>query len=181
MRTAYLTLAAALLLIAQIARAQAPQTASTQATGQVDVGGMFTTTDGDEARYERYRDLRDGAFTSLKLGQETGRYRFDATASHIGYRDQRYDAEYLRPRLSFGFSWTSLPLNYSYLTRTPYITNGATLTLPDTAQAAVQGPTNATNDGTAVGVPCAPARPSTRVARAVTPRSAGRISGNMHR
>jgi len=159
MRTTYLTLAAALLLIPQVARAQAPPVAPTQATGQVDVGGMFTTTDGDEARYERYRDLRDGAFTSLTLGQETGTHRFDATASHIGYRDQRYNVEYLRPRLSFGFSWASLPLNYSYLTRTPYLTNGATLTLPDTAQAAVQGPTNATNDGTAVGVPCAPGAP----------------------
>ena len=69
-------------------------------TGQVDVGGMFTATDGDEARYERYRDLRDGAFTASQLGQETGTHLFDVTASHIGYRDQRYNVEYLRPRLS---------------------------------------------------------------------------------
>ena len=159
MRTISLTLAAALLLIPQLARAQAPQAATQAPTGQVDVGGMFTTTDGDEARYERYRDLRDGAYTSFKLGQETGSYLFGATASHIGYRDQRYNVEYLRPRLSFGFNWTSLPLNYSYLTRTPYLTNGTTLTLPDSAQAAVQGPTNAAADGTAVGVPCAPGAP----------------------
>ena len=37
--------------------------------------------------------------------------------------------------------------------------NGGTLTLDDAAQRAVQGPTNATNDGTAVGVPCAPGAP----------------------
>jgi len=160
MRITSLTLAAALLLVAQLARAQAPQTAPTQTeTGQVDVGGMFTTTDGDAARYERYRDLRDGAYTNLKFGRETGSYLFDATASHIGYRDQRYTVEYTRPRLTFGFTWIGLPLNYSYLTRTPYVTNGTTLTLPDSAQAAVQGPTNATNDGTAVGVPCAPGAP----------------------
>jgi hypothetical protein len=160
MRTTYLTLIAALLLIPPAARAQAPQAAASEApTGQVDLGGMFTATDGDEARYERYRDLRDGAYTSLTLGRETASYVFDATASHIGYRDQRYNVEYARPRLTFGFNWTSLPLNYSYLTRTPYGTSGATLTLPDTAQAAVQGPTNATNDGTAVGVPCAPGAP----------------------
>ena len=162
MRTTYFTLAAALLLLPHVVRAQAPrgQSAATPAPiGQVDVGGLFTTTDGDEARYERYRDLRDGAYTSLKLGRETESYFFDSTASHIGYRDQRYSVEYLRPRLSFGFNWTSLPLNYSYLTRTPYVTNGTTLTLPDSAQAAVQGPTNAAADGTAVGVPCAPGAP----------------------
>src|SRR5688572_6478847 len=158
MRNRYLALTAALLLIPELAAAQQPAPAAA-ATGTVDVGGMFTTTDGDEARYERYRDTRDGAYTSLALNRETGSYLFNASASHIGYRDQRYAVEYSRPRLDFGFNWISLPLNYSYLTRTPYTTNGATLTLPDSAQAAVQGPTNATNDGTAVGVPCAPGAP----------------------
>ena len=159
MRITHLTLVSALLLIPSPASAQAPPPATGQATGTVDVGGMFTTTDGDEARYERYRDTRDGAYTSLSLNRETESYLFNASASHIGYRDQRYAVEYSRPRLNFGFNWISLPLNYSYLTRTPYTTNGATLTLPDSAQAAVQGPTNATNDGTAVGVPCAPGAP----------------------
>jgi hypothetical protein len=158
MRNRCLTIAAALLLLPQLAAAQA-QPAQTPAAGTVDVGGMFTTADGDEARFERYRDARDGAYTSLALNRETGSYLFNASASHIGYRDQRYAVEYSRPRLDFGFNWISLPLNYSYLTRTPYATSGATLTLPDSAQAAVQGPTNATNDGTAVGVPCAPGAP----------------------
>src|SRR4029434_2253983 len=115
--------------------------------------------------------------TNLSLGRETGSYLFDATAWHIGYRDQRYHLEYQRSRFSFGFNWISLPLNYSYLTRTPYLTNGTTLTLPDSAQSAVQGPTNATNDGTAVGVPCAPGAPpaacgnATQVAQASANRS----------
>jgi len=160
MRNTYLTLTAVLLLIPHLALAQAPAPGQGQAaTGTADIGGTFTTTDGDAARYERYRDLRDGAYTSLSLARETGSYLYNVTASHIGYRDQRYNVQYVRPRLTFGFNWTSLPLNYSYLTRTPYVTNGTTLTLPDNAQAAVQGPTNATNDGTAVGVPCAPGAP----------------------
>jgi MtrB/PioB family decaheme-associated outer membrane protein len=61
--------------------------------------------------------------------------------------------------VSAGFEFTSLPLNYSYISRTPYVTSGGTLTLDDAAQAAVQGPANAANDGTAVGVPCAPGAP----------------------
>ena len=158
MRHVDLTLTAALLVFPCLAAAQQPPPLQ-DVTGTADVGGMFTTTDGDEARYERYRDTRDGAYTSLTLNRETSSYLFDARASHIGYRDQRYAVEYTRKRLNFDFNWISLPLNYSYLTRTPYDTNGTTLTLPDAAQAAVQGPTNATNDGTAVGVPCAPGAP----------------------
>jgi len=160
MRNVYLTLIAALLLLPHPALAQAPQPVQSEATtGTADIGPMFTTTKGDEARYERYRDLRDGAYTSLGLNRESSSYLFNATAWHIGYRDQRYNVEYMRPRLTFGFNWISLPLNYSYLTRTAYVTNGTTLTLPDSAQAAVQGPTNAAADGTAVGVPCAPGAP----------------------
>src|SRR6186713_3209635 len=30
-------------------------------TGGAEVGGLFSSVDGDEARYSRYRDLRDGA------------------------------------------------------------------------------------------------------------------------
>ena len=152
-----------LLLAPRPGSAQAPQAPQTQPpvpttllSGSVDVGGLVTTTDGDEARYERYRDTRDGLYSSFSLNRETGSYLFDANASHVGYRDQRYNTSFLSRRVNVRFNWTSLPLNYSYLTRTPYITNGNTLTLDDAAQRAVQGPTIAPADGSAVGVPCAP-------------------------
>jgi len=161
MRTGFLMLTAALLLVPRAGTAQTPQppqgqTAAPSLSGTVDVGGLFTTTDGDEARYERYRDTRDGVYSSFSLNRETGSYLFDANAAHVGYRDQRYDVSVLSRRVNFDFNWTSLPLNYSYLARTPYVTNGNTLTLDDSAQRAVQGPTNAAADGTAIGVPCAP-------------------------
>ena len=170
MRTRHLMLTVTLLLTPVVARAQAPPaagqpqapaqgTADSPFTGTVDVGGLFTTTDGDEARYERYRDLRDGAYTNLTLSRFTDKYMFEGSAQHLGYRDQRYDVSYTRPKFSFNFDFTGIPLNYSYITRTPYVTNGTTLTLDDNAQRAVQGPTNANNDGTAVGVPCAPGGP----------------------
>jgi MtrB/PioB family decaheme-associated outer membrane protein len=145
---------------------QPPQPAQTQPPapggplrGTVDVGGLFTTTDGDAARYERYRDTRDGVYSSVTLNRQTGTYLFDANASHVGYRDQRYNTAFWSRRVNFAFQWVSLPLNYSYITRTPYVTSGGTLTLDDGAQQAVQGPTNAPADGTAVGVPCAPGAP----------------------
>src|SRR5678815_4506587 len=75
MRNVYLTLIAALLLMPHPALAQAPQPVQSQATtGTADIGPMLTTTKGDEARYERYRDLRDGAYTSLGLNRETSSY-----------------------------------------------------------------------------------------------------------
>ena len=175
-----LFLAAALLLAPALATAQAPeapgapvapapasQTAAADAasipesstTGTFDFGGRLTSAVGDEARFERYRDSRDGVATGFTLNRQGRAYLFNAGASQIGYRDQRYNAGLLTPRVSAAFSWTSQPLNFSYITRTPYVLRGSALLLDDAAQAAVQGPTNAANDGTAVGVPCAPGAP----------------------
>lgn len=163
MRNRVWILTAALALAARPALAQAPPAQTpvpaSLLQGTVDVGGLVTTTDGDEARYERYRDTRDGLYSGFRLTRDTSSYLFDARASHVGYRDQRYDARFFSSRVNARFNWVSLPLNYSYLARTPFTTNGSTLTLDDAAQRAVQGPTNATNDGTAVGVPCAPGAP----------------------
>ena len=51
--------AALLLASATFAGAQdKPQQATTPSNGTIDIGGRFTDVDGDEARYERYRDLR---------------------------------------------------------------------------------------------------------------------------
>jgi MtrB/PioB family decaheme-associated outer membrane protein len=169
MRKRLVTVAAALLLASRPGFAQASQqtpppaapaaAAETPLSGTVDVGGQFTTTDGDEARFERYRDSRSGLYSTFRLNKETASSLFSAEAFHVGYRDQRYAASFVGPKLNATFNFTGIPLNYSYITRTPYTTNGTTLTLPDSIQAAVQGPTNATNDGTAVGVPCAPGAP----------------------
>src|SRR5215216_4214253 len=161
MRNTFVTLTAALLLIPRTGLAQAPSPPQSQVqaptpgstlpfTGVVDFGALFTNTTGDTARFERYRDARDGLFSSLRVNRQTDVFLFAADAQHIGYRDQRYEVSYTRPKLDFGFNFTGQPLNYSYITRTPYTSDGSTLTLDDNAQRAVQGPTFATNDGSAV-------------------------------
>jgi len=182
MRNRFVLLIAALLLASRPGAAQTPpapqpqpQVPTSTLVGTVDIGGLFTTTDGDEARYERYRDTRDGMYSSFRLSRESGTYSFNANASHVGYRDQRYDAAFLSRRVRVTFDWASLPLNFSYLARTPFVTNGSTLTLDDTAQRAVQGPTNAAADGTAVGVPCAPGAPP---ASCSTPALAAQAKAN---
>src|SRR5574341_1325409 len=90
--------------------------------GSIDFGGRLTAADGDHARYERYRDLRDGASTLIALGKETGGYVFNARLESIGYRDQRYQANYDHSgKVKLTFLWDSIPLNYSYTSSTPWV------------------------------------------------------------
>jgi MtrB/PioB family decaheme-associated outer membrane protein len=90
--------------------------------GSIDFGGRLNTVDGDEARYERYRDLRDGASTRISLAKETDQYAFSANLDNIGYRDQRYRATYDRSgKVKVSFLWDSIPTNYSYASSTPWV------------------------------------------------------------
>ena len=91
--TAALLLASATFAMAQTKPAEATSgTTAGAATGTVDVGFRGTSASGDEARYERYRDLRDGVYTNIVFGKQTDSYLFDVTAKNIGYRDQNYTA-----------------------------------------------------------------------------------------
>jgi hypothetical protein len=78
--------------------------------------------------------MRDGVYTGINLKRQNERSLFDASASHIGYRDQRYGARFIGSRVKINFDWQSIPLNYSYLTRTPFTISGNTLTLDNSAQ-----------------------------------------------
>src|SRR6266511_1297556 len=106
MRDRLMMLTAALLLVPGLGlaqNAQAPRAAAPAAgaplTGGFDVGGLFTTTDGDEARFERYRDSRDGLFSNFDVGRESSKYVFGANGSHLGYRDQRYNLDFVNKRI----------------------------------------------------------------------------------
>jgi hypothetical protein len=64
--------AALLLACATFAGAQdKPQQAATPSSGTIDIGGRFTDVDGDEARYERYRDLQNGVNANFLFEKET--------------------------------------------------------------------------------------------------------------
>lgn len=161
MRTKLVVTLAVLLAAASVARAQTPPTRPTPpdvpSEGFFDVGFRFGDVDGDEARFERYRDLRPGATTLFNWNRLTEQYRFSATAFNVGYRDQRYTADYTAGKVTVSGLFDSIPLNYQY--DSPYWWQGdgrGTFTLDRATRLGVQGPTNATNDGQFVGVPCAP-------------------------
>lgn len=154
--------AALLLTSAHLAQAQNPPTkplppAGVPTVGLLDFGFRGGSTDGDEARFERYRDLRPGATTLFEMNKFTDTYRFEAAASNMGYRDQRYSASYTTGKLSINGLYDSIPLNYLYDAPLAWTGDGkGRFTLDPAARQAVQGPTNVAGDGTAGGVPCAP-------------------------
>jgi MtrB/PioB family decaheme-associated outer membrane protein len=90
--------------------------------GNVDFGGRFTGVDGDEARYQRYRDLRDGPFVqNVAFSRRGTDWTLEAIADNIGYRDQRYGAEFRQVgKLKVSFLWDQIPLFISSDTRTLY-------------------------------------------------------------
>ena len=110
-RTAILT-GALLLVFSGAARAQqqpstapsttptatavpAPTTPFSPKLGTVDFGFRADSTSGDRSRYQRFRDLRQGAYVDrFKFDKETEDWVFDARANNVGYYDQRYSASY---------------------------------------------------------------------------------------
>lgn len=161
MRTIHFVTAAALLVASLEARAQTPPTKpeppAVPSLGALDLGFRGGDVSGDEARFERYRDLRQGVTSFIQLKRLAEKYRFEASAANIGYRDQRYLGEYTDGKLTVSGLFDSIPMNYLY--DAPLIwknEGGGRFSLPIALRQAVQGPTNAVGDGTAVGVPCAP-------------------------
>ncbi|MBI1875019.1 MAG: MtrB/PioB family outer membrane beta-barrel protein [Acidobacteria bacterium] len=71
-----LTIATAVLVVASagVAMGQQPPAAPhapTVTIGSMEFGGRVSTVDGDKARFERFRDLRDGALSRIVFGKET--------------------------------------------------------------------------------------------------------------
>ena len=123
MHTRRLTLIGVFLLtLAVQAYAQAPTQADAPAIGSFDFGGRLFTVDGDEARAQRYRDLRDGGFLeNFRYNRDTNDWLFVARATHVGYRDQQYEARFTQfGKVKAWFEWNQIPLFYSVDARTPY-------------------------------------------------------------
>ena len=156
-----LTIAIAGLLLASpsvVMAQQPPQPAAPVPpsgwAGSIDFGGRLNGVDGDQARHERFRDLRDGASTRIVLSKETDQYVFDAKLESIGYRDQRYQANYDHSgKVKLTFLWDSIPFNYSYMSSTPWVEQSpgvftldraARLLVQDRAPGVIGVPANAT-------------------------------------
>jgi MtrB/PioB family decaheme-associated outer membrane protein len=125
MRNSYL-ISAALLVLASASVANAQQKAAAPAKAPAwqqswEIGFRATTTDGDEARYQRYQDLKNGLASKIGIGKETDAVSYDFSAANVGYDDQQYAFNYNRfGKAKFSLEYTGQPLNYAFNTLSPY-------------------------------------------------------------
>ncbi|HEY6361672.1 MAG TPA: MtrB/PioB family outer membrane beta-barrel protein, partial [Vicinamibacterales bacterium] len=112
------------------------------AANQFELGGRWMSVDGDPARFQRYGDFRDGLlFTDARYARDdpSGRWLFRAAADNVGWRDQRFAADYERPgRFVVSGLWDQIPQFYSVDTSTPYTPEESPLLLDDTTQRLIQ-------------------------------------------
>ncbi len=144
-------------LSAGLAAAQEPQTAAPQPGPEapLDAQGNFAEftvrgtafADGsDQARFMRYRDLRDGGTLDILRYTTIDASRwFNIQADHVGYRDQRF-AAYVNQfgRIAASFEYNQVPLFFSQDTKTLFtLEQGANnvLRLPDAVQLGQQNKT----------------------------------------
>lgn len=132
--------------------AQTPPAATSEPAGslfdqtwhQFELGGRFSDINGDPARFQRYQDLRDGVlFTNARYGREdpSGTWLFHSGADNVGWRDQKYFADYQRVgRLKVSGLWNQIPQFYSVDTMTPYLppASASPLVLDDATQQRIQ-------------------------------------------
>src|SRR5215471_14373108 len=108
--------------------------------GTIDFGYRGTSFTGDQARYNRYRDLRDGPTVNrFRFAKENDTTVFRAEANNVGYRDQRYYADVRSlGKIQGTFEFTSNPL-YQVQARGFFSGAGTgALTINDAAQTAIQ-------------------------------------------
>ena len=84
------------------------------------VRGTAFADGSDEARFNRYRDLRNGGTLDiLRMTKASDSKWFNIQADHVGYRDQRfYGALNDYGKLKVSFEYTQIPLFFSETTRT---------------------------------------------------------------
>ena len=131
MKTTQVVSAVALVLaftgVASAQQTTAATAAVPAVTGSVDLGFRGSSVTGDEARWERYRDLRDGLTSKVDLGKETDTFGLRLQAKNIGYKDQQYIVDMNQyGKFKFTAMWNQTPLNNAYNTMTPWMWLGIT-------------------------------------------------------
>lgn len=157
MRTKLTILALALLLASPgRAMAQDPQPNQTRPFITLDMGYRASSIDGDSARFQRYRDLREqGAGINFTLRREAPTWAVTADARNVGYLDQQYRLAAATGRVRISFEWNQTPLFYGNTTSTAYVqASPGVFTLDSAARFSVQG-------GSAIGIPMTAAQAQT--------------------
>jgi MtrB/PioB family decaheme-associated outer membrane protein len=117
--------------------------------GRIEFGFRGDSVTGDMARYNRFRDLRQGAFVDrFRLTKESESWIFLGEARNIGYRDQRFSGEFEAiGRMKAKFTWDQIPLFISGDTRSLQTNRGGgVLDIDDAIQRGIEDRTLTLND-----------------------------------
>jgi MtrB/PioB family decaheme-associated outer membrane protein len=103
--------------------ASATQVSVPAVAGVATFGARFSDVTGDAVRYQRYRDLSDGAIIDrFRFDRDGNRWHFDSFADHVGAKDQKFHASFAGAgKVKASFTWDQIPMNLSDSTRTPYM------------------------------------------------------------
>ncbi len=131
---------------ADVAKTPATANADLPLVNQIDFGarGTFYGPGSDEARFQRYRDRRNGGMLDrFRINKDTDVFNYSLQGDNVGYRDQRYSASYNRHgKLKASAEWNQIPLYYSETTSTLYdLSTPGTLLMSDAIQNGIQNKT----------------------------------------
>lgn len=86
-------------------------------TGEVSITGVAVNLQGQKAKFNEYRDIRDGVYVGADVKGETEKYYVDLNAQDVGYKTQKYELS--------GGKWGSFKYYFDYTEIPHNITDGA--------------------------------------------------------
>ncbi|MGZ3648571.1 MAG: MtrB/PioB family decaheme-associated outer membrane protein [Syntrophales bacterium] len=101
-------------------------------SGEVSATGTLTSVVGNKAKFNEYRDVRDGVYGDVKLKYESERSYVDLNAKDMGYDTQQYSIRGgMWGDFKFDLNYDELPHNITYDAKTFYSGAGSSnLTYP---------------------------------------------------
>ena len=83
-------------------------------SGEVSFTPAEVNIKGNRAKFNEYRDLRDGVYGHIGLHYDAEKTYLDFRADDIGYRDQKYELEGgKRGSVSYHLSYDEIPHNFT--------------------------------------------------------------------
>lgn len=104
-----------------VVAASAADDAISSVSGEVSLGGRFVDVDGSKAKFNEFRDLKEGIFGNIFLNNESAVHSLSLEAENIGLDNQSYKLSGARwGVLKYSVYYNETPHNFTYDARTFY-------------------------------------------------------------
>lgn len=83
--------------------------------GEISVTGVAPKIEGQKAKFNEYRDIRDGVYAGVDLRYDAEKYYLDFKAEDVGYKTQKYGLEGGKwGSFKYHFDYNEIPHNFTY-------------------------------------------------------------------